>query len=320
MNDLILQKESSESEIRAYFEAVLELSKSDNEFPINLDDVWQLVYANRSDATKVLRENYVQGVDYQLLRQNPEKVGHRKKDVYRLSLPCMEFFIARKVRPVFEVYRRVFHGVARMSLTSTEDMIANPDLVIRLATAVKEERAEKERLRLESARQDEVIRIQTEELEKAAPKAEAYDRYVTSDGLLTITQIAKEYGYGGVTLNEKLRRMGVQYKQNGQWLLTEKYQNKGYTQNRPIAVNTYHGPETKMMTMWTMKGREFIHSLIDDITPNEVLADTAMALHEETGQMRELLKESQKERETQNKHFETAISLLEKRLGAETKE
>ena len=29
-----------------------------------------------------------------------------------LSVPCLEFFIARKVRPVFEVYRQVFHKVA----------------------------------------------------------------------------------------------------------------------------------------------------------------------------------------------------------------
>lgn len=28
-----------------------------------------------------------------------------------LSIPCLEYFIARKVRPVFEVYRKVFHKV-----------------------------------------------------------------------------------------------------------------------------------------------------------------------------------------------------------------
>ena len=28
---------------------------------------------------------------------------------YNISVSCMEFFIARKVRPVFEVYRQVFH-------------------------------------------------------------------------------------------------------------------------------------------------------------------------------------------------------------------
>lgn len=31
--------------------------------------------------------------------------------VFMLSVPCLEFFIARKVRPVFEVYRKVFHKV-----------------------------------------------------------------------------------------------------------------------------------------------------------------------------------------------------------------
>lgn len=34
----------------------------------------------------------------------------------------MEFFIARKVRPVFEVYRKVFHKVANAS-TSTSDVV-----------------------------------------------------------------------------------------------------------------------------------------------------------------------------------------------------
>lgn len=33
-------------------------------------------------------------------------------NTYMLSLPCFEFFIARKVRSVFEVYRQVFHKVA----------------------------------------------------------------------------------------------------------------------------------------------------------------------------------------------------------------
>ena len=35
----------------------------------------------------------------------------RPTQVFMLSVPCLEFFIARKVRPVFEVYRKVFHKV-----------------------------------------------------------------------------------------------------------------------------------------------------------------------------------------------------------------
>lgn len=37
-----------------------------------------------------------------------------------LSVPCLEFFIARKVRPVFEVYRQVFHKVASGELIQSK--------------------------------------------------------------------------------------------------------------------------------------------------------------------------------------------------------
>ena len=53
-NNLILSKESSKSEIKRYFNAVLELSKSDNEFPINLNDVWMLVYGRKEEAVRAL--------------------------------------------------------------------------------------------------------------------------------------------------------------------------------------------------------------------------------------------------------------------------
>ncbi len=39
MKQTILTRESSTVEIRRYFMAVLKLSKSDQEFPVNLDEV-----------------------------------------------------------------------------------------------------------------------------------------------------------------------------------------------------------------------------------------------------------------------------------------
>lgn len=119
--DLILTKESSESEIKAYFNAVLKLSQSDNEFPINLDDVWPLVYQRRDNAVRSLKDSFMENVDYQALLKNEEQDclsfiaqhGGSNKVEYYLTISCMEFFIARKVRPVFEVYRKVFHGVAQ---------------------------------------------------------------------------------------------------------------------------------------------------------------------------------------------------------------
>lgn len=72
MEELILSKESSESEIKCYFNAVLELSKSDNEFPVNLNEVWMLVYNRRQEAIRALTSNeqFIKDVDYKPLRKN----------------------------------------------------------------------------------------------------------------------------------------------------------------------------------------------------------------------------------------------------------
>lgn len=100
------------------------MSKDSKKFPVNLDDVWPLVYAEKGKAVRALKSNdlFVEGFDYILLAQNGKQDGNNGKQVnswggnnqvtYMLSVPCLEFFIARKVRPVFEVYRQVFHKVA----------------------------------------------------------------------------------------------------------------------------------------------------------------------------------------------------------------
>lgn len=111
-NKIILSKESSESEIKAYFNAVLKLSQDDNEFPINFDEVWMLVYEDKRSAVYELKDKFIQGVDFQTVRKKAQAsnvAGFVWADEYQLTLSCMEFFIARKVRPVFEVYRKVFH-------------------------------------------------------------------------------------------------------------------------------------------------------------------------------------------------------------------
>lgn len=106
---------STTSEIKRYFMAVLELSKSKEEFPVNLDAVYPLVYSQKGHSLRELKSKFIEGVDYHLSQNGKvvtvnNLVNGVKYDCY-LSLPCMEFFIARKVRPVFDVYREVFHKV-----------------------------------------------------------------------------------------------------------------------------------------------------------------------------------------------------------------
>ena len=142
-NKFQLTKQSSDSEIKAYFIQVLNLSRSKEEFPVNLDEVWALAYKEKGKAVRALRTNglFVEGIDYQVFTPNGQKtdgvfaqngkksddaqddgedekpkvsfsVMGRPQNIYMISIPCLEYLIARKVRPVFEVYRQVFHKVA----------------------------------------------------------------------------------------------------------------------------------------------------------------------------------------------------------------
>lgn len=84
-----------------------------------MDDLWPLVYSEKSKAVRALKSNelFIENVDYKPLAQNGERLKNGQFNggnqiTYMLSVPCLEFFIARKVRPVFEIYRQVFHNVA----------------------------------------------------------------------------------------------------------------------------------------------------------------------------------------------------------------
>lgn len=111
--NLILTKDSNPSDIERYFRGVLALDQQDKVFSVNLDDVWQLAYTRKDAAVRALKANFIENVDYLPLPQNVE----RSEDGtfisggtdYYLTSACLEYFVARKVRPVFEVYRRVFH-------------------------------------------------------------------------------------------------------------------------------------------------------------------------------------------------------------------
>lgn len=86
------------------------------------------------------------------------------------------------------------------------------------------------------------------------PKADYLDNILHSKSLVTITQIAKDYGLSGQTLNEKLKDLKIQYKQNGQWLLYSNYQDKGYTHSETVDIEHKDGTtDIKMNIKWTQK-------------------------------------------------------------------
>ena len=128
-----LSLSSSTEEIKRYFKAILELSKLDVPYPVNLDYVWMLAYSRKDKAVTALKENFIESIDYQVFHQKGENPkGGRPTIEYHLSVSCLEYFIARKVRPVFDVYREVFHKVNEIAPKVAKSSAADKRKIARL--------------------------------------------------------------------------------------------------------------------------------------------------------------------------------------------
>lgn len=132
-------------------------------------------------------------------------------------------------------------------------MIADP---VKRAERWIEEQREKQQL-------ETTVAVQEQQIAELQPKASYYDVVLNCKDLLSITSIAKDYGKSGVWLNRYLHQNGVQYKQGQNWLLYQKYAEKGYTSTKTQTFNGVDGQQhTKVHTYWTQKGRLFIYDLL----------------------------------------------------------
>ena len=148
--------------------------------------------------------------------------------------------------------------IRKHGMYATEELLANPDLLIRVAQELKIEKEKRERLQLEN-------KIKDQQIAELKPKADYTDKILNSKSLVTISQIAKDYGMSGKALNEKLHDLRIQYKQSGQWLLYAKYQDKGYTHSETTDLRQVNGIDKVIMrTKWTQKGRLFLYSKLKE--------------------------------------------------------
>jgi antirepressor len=95
------------------------------------------------------------------------------------------------------------------------------------------------------------------------PKVTYYDQILASVDTITITQIAKDYGMSAQELNKLLHEQGIQYKQNKQWILYQKYAKLGYTKSKTVPITYKNGEQgVALNTQWTQKGRLFLYELL----------------------------------------------------------
>lgn len=104
--------------------------------------------------------------------------------------------------------------------------------------------------------------MKAEEIKKLTPDADYARQTLTAVNTWNTNIIAKEMGMSAVTLNQHLQRLGIQYKQHKVWVLSAKYQGKGYTKTQTYNYFNSAGEVcTRMQQEWTEVGRRWLLEL-----------------------------------------------------------
>ena len=108
------------------------------------------------------------------------------------------------------------------------------------------------------------VQRRNEQIAKLQPKADYADEVLDSVSCITTTQLAKELGMTAQELNRRLCEMRIQYWQSGQYMLYAEFARQGFAKSRTHKRVLKHGMViTEMYLVWTERGREFIHQLLN---------------------------------------------------------
>lgn len=150
----------------------------------------------------------------------------------------------------------VLPSIRKHGLYAMDDLIENPDLAIRALTALKVARERAKTL-------ENTVAVQNQQIAELRPKASYYDVVLGCKDLVSISVIAKDYGWSAKRMNAYLLDRGIQYKQGDIWLLYQKYAERGYTSTK---THTYLGSDGKIHsrvhTYWTQQGRLFLYDTL----------------------------------------------------------
>ena len=228
--------------------------------PINYDNdrqtvsartLWQFLERPYRDFTEWFNQfktyGFAESIDFRTLSENIEKPQGGR--------PSVDYEITVEMAKELCMLQRTEKGKqARQYFIELEKQWNSPESI--MSRALQFAQRQLEGLTLQLTMKDQVI-------SELKPKADYTDTILKNKGLVTITQIAKDYGMSGTKMNELLHGYGIQYKQSEQWLLYIKYQDKGYTHSETINIIRRDGrPDITMNTKWTQKGRLFIYGLL----------------------------------------------------------
>lgn len=166
--------------------------------------------------------------------------------------------VAQKLNPALAVW--VDMRIEEL-LTTGVTTVSNDDEAIAYAMQVLSKRLEQ--AKAEKAMLEQQNIYLSNEIKEAAPKVQYVNNVLQSANTYTSTQLSKELGMREAEqLHKALKEKGIMFKQSGQWMLTAKYSEKGYTKTRTTTYTRSDGSQgTNTITVWAERGRAFLHKV-----------------------------------------------------------
>lgn len=172
---------------------------------------------------------------------------------------AMEF--ARWLSPAFAIW---CNDRIKELLKTGVTTVSNDDEAIAYAMQVLNRRLEQ--AKAEKAMLEQQNACLANEIKQTVPKVQYVDNVLQSVNTYTSTQMAKELSLRTAEqLHKSLKGKGVMFYQSGQWMLTARYSENGYTKTRTSQFTRSDGSiGTNTITVWTELGRSFLHKIFKD--------------------------------------------------------
>ena len=154
------------------------------------------------------------------------------------------------------VTSEVLPSIRKHGMYATDELLDNPDLLIQIATKLKEERELNRRLQEENEEKNKLI-------EKQKPKAEFYDEIIDSTtviGMKEVADILKVKGYGRNNLFKFLREKGILNRKNEPY---RKYIEQGLFEIKESKYIVDNEVKIKPTTYVTQKGLDYIRKILN---------------------------------------------------------
>lgn len=144
-----------------------------------------------------------------------------------------------------------------------EAMLKSDDYILMRSMQILQGRIQA--IEADNARLEAENKANIETIKAQAPKVQYVDNVLQSAHTYTSTQMTKELNMRTAEqLHKTLKEKGIMFYQSGQWMLTAKYSQKGYTKPRTTAYTRSDGSQgTNTITVWTELGRAFLHKVFE---------------------------------------------------------